>query len=90
MDARNPGGQNEKRLWHGTASNNVQNINTRNFNRSYGGVHGTYSLNLCGARGGGSTAQAVEMVLKTRFLGFYKKTQNLKSPNFRFLRFKKP
>jgi len=40
MDARNPGGQNEKQLWHGTASNNVQNINSRNFNRSYGGVHG--------------------------------------------------
>ena len=44
MDARNPGVQNEKRLWHGTASNNVQNINTRNFNRSYGGVHGAYTV----------------------------------------------
>jgi len=40
MDVRNPGGQNEMRLWHGTAGNNVQNINSRNFNRSYGGVHG--------------------------------------------------
>ena len=48
MDARNPGVQNEKRLWHGTASNNVQNINNRNFNRSYGGVHGAscYRLNV--------------------------------------------
>jgi len=41
MDARNPGAQNEKRLWHGTAGNNIQNINSRNFNRSYGGVHGS-------------------------------------------------
>lgn len=40
MDVRNPGGQNEMRLWHGTDINNVQNINSRNFNRSYGGVHG--------------------------------------------------
>jgi hypothetical protein len=38
MDQRN--GSNEMRLWHGTAGNNVLNINSRNFNRSYGGVHG--------------------------------------------------
>ena len=46
MDKRNPGGQNEKKLWHGTAGNNVQNINSRNFNRSYGGVHGTYRFTV--------------------------------------------
>lgn len=33
---------NERRLWHGTAPTNISNINERNFNRSYGGVHGTY------------------------------------------------
>jgi poly [ADP-ribose] polymerase 10/14/15 len=38
MDQRN--GSNEMRLWHGTAGNNVPNISGRNFNRSYGGVHG--------------------------------------------------
>jgi len=33
---------NERRLWHGTAGSNISNINNRNFNRSYGGVHGMY------------------------------------------------
>jgi len=31
---------NERRLWHGTSGANISNINNRNFNRSYGGVHG--------------------------------------------------
>jgi len=31
---------NERRLWHGTSGANISNINNKNFNRSYGGVHG--------------------------------------------------
>jgi poly [ADP-ribose] polymerase 10/14/15 len=41
MDKKNgPGSQNEQRMWHGTDGSNVSNINERNFNRIYGGVHG--------------------------------------------------
>jgi len=38
VNGHNP--SNERRLWHGTSGSNVSNINNRNFNRSYGGVHG--------------------------------------------------
>ena len=34
--------ENEKRLWHGTGKDALNNILTNNFNRSYSGVHGLY------------------------------------------------
>ena len=44
MDGRNPQGtQNELKLWHGTAFNVVNSINTNGFNRSYCGQHGAYT-----------------------------------------------
>jgi len=38
VNGHNP--SNERRLWHGTSGSNISNISVRNFNRSYGGVHG--------------------------------------------------
>ena len=44
VNGHNP--SNERRLWHGTSGSNIDNISNRNFNRSYGGVHGIW-LSLC-------------------------------------------
>ena len=37
---------NESRLWHGTGKENVGNINSRNFNRSFCGQHGIVIFSL--------------------------------------------
>ena len=45
MDKRNPSGhKNELYLWHGTASQNLNNINTQGFNRSFQGTHGNSEM----------------------------------------------
>ncbi|XP_072274247.1 protein mono-ADP-ribosyltransferase PARP15-like [Pyxicephalus adspersus] len=41
VDQKNPGKRNIRHLYHGTAFDNIKNINHRGFNRSYCGVHGT-------------------------------------------------
>ncbi|XP_018409108.1 PREDICTED: poly [ADP-ribose] polymerase 14-like [Nanorana parkeri] len=41
VDRKNPGKRNIRHLYHGTASDNIKNINQGGFNRSYCGVHGT-------------------------------------------------
>ncbi|KAM5153029.1 protein mono-ADP-ribosyltransferase PARP15-like [Mantella aurantiaca] len=41
VDRKNPGKRNVRHLYHGTASDNIKNINQGGFNRSYCGVHGT-------------------------------------------------
>lgn len=47
MDQDNPGGNNERQLFHGTQHNNIKAINTQGFNRSFSGVHGRHlSLKL--------------------------------------------
>lgn len=44
MDKDN-GGNNERQLFHGTASRNVKKINSQGFNRNFSGVaHGKFSL----------------------------------------------
>lgn len=40
LHGQTQGQENERRLWHGTSGTNVDNINYRNFNRSYCGQHG--------------------------------------------------
>ena len=42
MDQDNPGGNNERQLFHGTQHSNIKAINTQGFNRSFCGVHGRY------------------------------------------------
>ena len=43
MDSTNLAGhQNERKLWHGTAIEAVNSINTYGFNRSYCGKNGLY------------------------------------------------
>ena len=44
MDKDNGGQNNERTLFHGTASANVVKINTQGFNRSFAGAHGTVTL----------------------------------------------
>ncbi|XP_073490296.1 protein mono-ADP-ribosyltransferase PARP15-like [Aquarana catesbeiana] len=41
VDRKNPGWRNIRHLYHGTAFDNIKNINQGGFNRSYSGVHGT-------------------------------------------------
>lgn len=41
VDRKNPGKRNIRHLYHGTAFDNIKNINQGGFNRSYCGVHGT-------------------------------------------------
>lgn len=40
MDKRNPKGQNERWLWHGTSPDTIEKINTHGFNRSFAGKNG--------------------------------------------------
>ncbi|XP_076875523.1 protein mono-ADP-ribosyltransferase PARP14 isoform X2 [Brachyhypopomus gauderio] len=40
LDAKNQNTNNEKLLFHGTATDNIDKINTRGFNRSYAGTNG--------------------------------------------------
>ena len=40
LEKQNAGIENEKTLWHGTASDAVDNINNYGFNRSYCGKNG--------------------------------------------------
>ena len=45
MDRDNPGGNNERQLFHGTPlANNMKAINTQGFNRSFCGVHGRHAV----------------------------------------------
>ena len=45
LEKQNAGIENEKTLWHGTASDAVENINNYGFNRSYCGKNG--ECNVC-------------------------------------------
>lgn len=40
LDQKNNHTNNEKLLFHGTSSDNIDKINERGFNRSYAGMHG--------------------------------------------------
>ena len=42
MDRDNPGGNNERQLFHGTQQSNIKSINTQGFNRNFCGVHGRH------------------------------------------------
>ena len=42
MDQGNPGGNNERQLFHGTPHNNINSINSQGFNKNFCGVHGRH------------------------------------------------
>ena len=44
MDKDNGGQNNERKLFHGTAPDNVVKINAQGFNRSFAGAHGTVTF----------------------------------------------